>query len=141
MSECISHELNPERKFFRTAHIGPNVPNVYRIYPDDTQKRPPVSIQAKQKLRKNIQFCVAYSWPLCANMTLFVKLEVHNVSQHRQRKIDPGPYVISTKISENRTCSSGHILSRTDRQTDKTHRQAHHNTPLLTHRRRSNSKR
>ena len=33
--------------------------------------------------------CVAYSWPLCTNMTPSTKPEVHNVSQRRQSRTEP----------------------------------------------------
>ena len=42
-------------------------------------------------------FCVAYSWPLCANMTSSTKPEVHEVSQRRQRRTGLDP---PNKLSE-----------------------------------------
>ena len=69
------------------------------------------------------------------------KPEVHNVSLHHQRRNKPWPYLTSTKIGEDRTCSSGDMLvnrqthRHTDRQTD-----AHHNTPP-SYRGRSNKRR
>jgi len=36
---------------------------------------------------------VAYSWPLCANMTSSTNPEVHNVSQRRHRRIEPYSHI------------------------------------------------
>ena len=34
-------------------------------------------------------YCVAYSWPLCTNMTSSIKLELHNISWRRHRRTEP----------------------------------------------------
>jgi len=47
---------------------------------------------------KYTPLCVAYYWPLCASMTSCIKLEVHSISQRRQRKTEPRLLVTCTKI-------------------------------------------
>ena len=48
-------------------------------------------------------YCVAYSWPLCTNMTSSTKPEVHNVSQRPQSSTDPQTWVTRTKTGKDRT--------------------------------------
>ena len=52
--------------------------------------------------------------PICANMTSYIKPEVHFVSQRCQKRKAPRP---CTKIGEDRACSFGDMLA--DRQTDR----------------------
>ena len=47
---------------------------------------------------KYTPLCVAYYWPLCANMTSCIKPEVHSISQRRQRRTEPRLSVTCTKI-------------------------------------------
>ena len=65
-------------------------------------------------------FRVAYSWPLCANTTSFVKPEVPNVSQRRHRKIYTHEQAWNGTFGK-----MARVVSETH-----TNRHDHHNSPL-----------
>jgi len=66
--------------------------------------------------------------PIFANVTSFIKPEVHNLSQRRQRRTEPRPYVTCIKkFGNDETCSSGDKLADRHTQTDKhTHTHTHY---------------
>jgi len=82
------------------------------------------------------RFRVAYSWPMSAKNDVIHKPEVHNASQHRQRRTEPRPeeHHKIGKLHESCTLSVvPEICSRTDEPTNaETYIHAHHYTPLHT---------
>jgi len=75
---------------------------------------------------------VAYSWPLCANITSYTctKLQVYNVRQHLQKRTEPRPYLTSKENLLKIGRVNPEICMQTDKRADKQWRSSQYFAPI-----------
>ena len=106
-----SRRLRPLRSYFKRPKSSPVRPLACNRYYC-------VQFTAKPKAACALRFswaATSSNLSLGANMTSFMKPEVHNVSIRRQTRTELRSRVACTKIGEDRTCSSEDMI--VDRQT------------------------